>query len=476
MKMTISLVAMLLISILAFGQNFNQKSTEALKQRMDSVELNYWNSYSEVWEPSEYHYGYEVSGNMTLFYTDWTDLTSGEVVGEDRYEYSYNADGTIAEYFNLGWNEDSVDWENDYKEIYSYDLSGNETGSVRYRWDDTGEQWIGHDSTFNIYDSEGLLVEYSGYLWQGGQWIIRYFSTYTYEEHGWMEEHLHRMWYEDDQEWKNNIKWVYSYNDQGVMLTKTRYDQEVYEGAWVEEYRMEHIYNGENQLTTTNSAHWVTGLWEIYRTDTMSYNASGLLTEHLEYDVDEGVTRHNFIDEYSYDGNGNLTEYIHHNWDRNLLEVRPYAKHEYTYDLSYSMEDVLLPRGNSDWDYNHFPELFSDMPLSIHVYEWESDSWEDYVTMDYYYSEMNVIGVGVGQEKLASAQLYPNPVSDQLHVTLPEGSSTATLALYEISGRQVLRRQLEQGESLPVSFLPQGIYLYTLTVDGLIQSGKLVKR
>lgn len=475
MKKTISLVAMLLISILAFGQNFNQKSTEALKQRMDSVELNYWNSYQEVWESSKYHYGYDHRGQHILYYSDWTDFTSGEVSGEERNEYSYNADGSIAERNYFEWNEDSVDWENDSKELYSYDLSGNQTDYIRYSWDN-GEQWERRDSSINTFDAEGLLIEYNGFRWQDNQWILRYFSTYTYEEHGWMEEHLHRMWYEDDQEWKNNIKWVYSYNDQGVMLTETRYDQEVYEGAWAETYQMEHIFNEENQLTTTNSAHWVAEQWEIYRTDTMSYNATGLLTEDRGYYLDEGVMRPDYIYLYSYDAYGNLTEYIHHKWDRNLLDIFLYAKHVCTYDLSYSMEDVLLPNDDTDWDYKHSQELFSNIPLSIHVYHWESDSWEDDMTMDYYYSEMNVIGVGVEEERLAVAQLYPNPVSDQLHVALPEGSSTATLALYEISGRQVLRRQLEQGEGLPVNFLPAGIYLYTLTVDGVIQSGKLVKR
>lgn len=74
------------------------------------------------------------------------------------------------------------------------------------------------------------------------------------------------------------------------------------------------------------------------------------------------------------------------------------------------------------------------------------------------------------------ARLYPNPVNDLLQVDLPEGTSSATLSLYEITGRQVMRRQLEAGASLSLANLSPGIYLYNISVNGKIQSGKLVKR
>jgi hypothetical protein len=478
MKQTFTLMVLLLLSLAVSGQNSYQKSSDQLKQSLDTVNINYWDSNSEIWEYSNYCYTYDSLGRTILYLTTYMDYDNNTFQGEERYEYKFNPDGSMAEYLYLQWDEDSADWENDAKDVYYYTSSGNQAGYVSYNWDRNSEQWNPDDSIYNDYNVEGLISEYQGFERKSDQWIIRYYSSYSYEAHGWLNESVHRMWYEDDQEWKNNTKWVYSYNGQGELLSKTRYDQEVYEGAWVEESRLEMIYDSEGKLSTTNSSLWETDQWVLYRTDTMTYNPSNMLVEDRGYYLDEGNMRPNFIYEYSYDENENLTEYIQYSWDRNLLDIQPYAKSTYTYDLNYSMSDLLLPSVEDlDWDTNHFPQLFSNMPLGIHIYHWENDSWEDYMTRDYVYSEMNVHVVGSEQEDMAMlASLYPNPVNDLLQVDLPEGTSSAMISLYEITGRQVMRRHLEAGQSLSLSYLPPGIYLYNLSVDGKIQSGKLVKR
>ena len=87
-------MTLLLVSLVVFGQYSNPKSATVLKQRMDSLENNYWNSSSEVWASSKYHYAYDASGQMTFYYSTYTDIGTGEVIGEERYEYSYNADGS----------------------------------------------------------------------------------------------------------------------------------------------------------------------------------------------------------------------------------------------------------------------------------------------------------------------------------------------------------------------------------------------
>lgn len=116
------------------------------------------------------------------------------------------------------------------------------------------------------------------------------------------------------------------------------------------------------------------------------------------------------------------------------------------------------------------------MPLGFQVYRWKNESWEDERDFTYFYSEWNVQGVGLEENELVMARIYPNPVSELLQVELQEGSSKATLTLYELTGRQVLRRQLHSSGTISLSNLPQGVYLYSLSVDGKIQSGKLVKR
>ena len=60
-------MAVLLISLAASAQYSNQKSIQALKLRMDSVESNYWNSYDEMWDSTMFYYDFNASGQMTLY-------------------------------------------------------------------------------------------------------------------------------------------------------------------------------------------------------------------------------------------------------------------------------------------------------------------------------------------------------------------------------------------------------------------------
>jgi Secretion system C-terminal sorting domain/Family of unknown function (DUF3836) len=476
MKNFFTLMAVLLLSLTARAQHSNLKSSEALKFRMDSLESNYWDSYQEMWDTSMNYYDYNAYGQMTLYHNTWLDNSTGELLREGRYEYSYNEDGSMAEALVLEWDEDTDDWENDDLDVYTYDEDGNQTGSVGYRWDDANELWIRKDSSFNVYNDEGLLSEHSGYEWKTDRWVIRYFTSDTYEEHGWLDEHLSRMWYEDDQEWKNNSKWVYAWNEQGQSLGYVRYDQDVYDGPWLEESKVDKIYNDENLLYITNSGQWETDHWQINRIDTMDYNSSGWLIEVRGYYLDEGNMRQNNNYSYSYDASGNVKEYIYSYWDKNASKLVVYGKDLFTYDLSYAMTDIVLPDESSEWYGYLLLNQFSNIPMSIHVLHWKNETWVDYLKKTFFYSEKNVEGLGLEEQEREMVRVYPNPVSDHLYMDLPEGSSHATLSLYELTGRQVLRRKVDAGASLSLTALPAGIYLYRMSVDGKIQSGKLVKR
>ena len=475
MKQIFTLAAMLFLGLAANGQYSDLKSTQGLRQALDSMDLNYWDSYNEQWDSTRYYFEYNATGQMTLFYTTYKDNSTGDWLGEDRNEYNFNSKGNIIEYLYLQWDEDISDWETDTRKVYSYSSSGNQAGYVSYDWDDIGEEWIRDDSIHYYYNDERLLTEYTGAEWKTDHWVGRYLSEYSYNAQGLLSEQISRMWYEDDQEWKNNIKYVMTWNEQGQLLTKIRYDQDVYDGPWLEEYKQELSYNAKHLRTISSSAHWESDQWEIYRYDTVEYNTSGLPTENRGYYLDEGIMRPDYMHEYSFDASGNLVEYIVSNWDKNAMDLVLYGKSNYSYDLDYTVDDLLLP-SDSDWESDLNMDYVLNMPLGIHAYQWINDSWEDYKLTKYFYSPRNVEGVGVEYNELAMARLYPNPVSEMLYVALEEGFNKATLSIYELTGRQVLRRQLNTDGAVSLAALPAGVYLYSLTVDGKIQSGKLMKR
>jgi hypothetical protein len=83
-------------------------------------------------------------------------------------------------------------------------------------------------------------------------------------------------------------------------------------------------------------------------------------------------------------------------------------------------------------------------------------------------------------ENIARVTFFPNPASDEV-ILETEGMESAryTLAVYTITGRQVISRQVEPvvGSSrilLDVSKLPNGTYLTMLSSTNLVTKGKLL--
>ncbi len=84
--------------------------------------------------------------------------------------------------------------------------------------------------------------------------------------------------------------------------------------------------------------------------------------------------------------------------------------------------------------------------------------------------------LGKGEELVtASTALgaaYPNPAAEQVFIpyNLPKGTHNAVLKLTDITGREVgnytLKQKMQDRQTISVSRLPNGLYLYTLVADG----------
>lgn len=64
--------------------------------------------------------------------------------------------------------------------------------------------------------------------------------------------------------------------------------------------------------------------------------------------------------------------------------------------------------------------------------------------------------------------VYPNPVKDWLHVTLPEYNSTSTIQIYSVEGKKVYQNSVpsnSRSSEINVSKLPQGSYVIKLIND-----------
>lgn len=72
-------------------------------------------------------------------------------------------------------------------------------------------------------------------------------------------------------------------------------------------------------------------------------------------------------------------------------------------------------------------------------------------------------------------QFWPNPVIDMLSITIPE-QNKATVSITDLAGKVVLERQIMATDQLNLEALKSGAYILNTTINGVINSFKIIKK
>jgi serine protease AprX len=75
-----------------------------------------------------------------------------------------------------------------------------------------------------------------------------------------------------------------------------------------------------------------------------------------------------------------------------------------------------------------------------------------------------------------SFSVYPNPFDEQLKIQWSEMNSIGELQLYNATGQLILQSKINSNQTLSVAHLKPGMYFYLLQSDGLMKSGKIIKK
>lgn len=112
----------------------------------------------------------------------------------------------------------------------------------------------------------------------------------------------------------------------------------------------------------------------------------------------------------------------------------------------------------------------TDMNLTMHAYPQHGSytatltSWNDGIP--FVFSHQVVTGcVGLEEHEAESFLLYPNPVSDLLHISAPAASYPFSFDIFDRSGRLLRSSVLTEGETVNVSALSAGVYF--LSINGI---------
>ncbi len=83
------------------------------------------------------------------------------------------------------------------------------------------------------------------------------------------------------------------------------------------------------------------------------------------------------------------------------------------------------------------------------------------------------VSAGIHYSDGAPVTVFPNPVSNRVYIR--GHFSSASFALFTISGQECLRRTVTGLTEIDMSHLPGGIYSYVLTTQEEIMCGKFIK-
>ncbi len=92
----------------------------------------------------------------------------------------------------------------------------------------------------------------------------------------------------------------------------------------------------------------------------------------------------------------------------------------------------------------------------------------------YYYAEKSI---SINKIFEGTSGIYPNPFSDFLSFSFSDYDGQKIIfELFDLQGRKLISKTVQEGETINAAELNSGIYFYTLDFDGERKSGKLIKQ
>ncbi|MDD3077539.1 MAG: T9SS type A sorting domain-containing protein [Paludibacter sp.] len=263
---------------------------------------------------------------------------------------------------------------------------------------------------------------------------------------------------------KNSIDYVkndsmlYNYDDNGRRISKTYYQWEETTGEWVWQSNAYYTYSGDTIITSSD---------EGIDDKELVFYKNGLQDSTLRFEKDgDGVWKPSSSSKYSYNVESNPVLIIDYSYDETNQTFEPTMKADYIYGIdvngkNYCYGNFLFWDGTM-WtdttDYQNGMQLVQSIELTI------------------YYTMKQVKAV-VNRSKTTEANtvsIYPNPTTEGIYIN-SDMEMENTISIYNLNGSKILCQKVKGNEYVPVSGLPDGIYIITVSNQNGTFKEKLIK-
>jgi hypothetical protein len=465
------------INASAFSQKLRLKSSNLLKQRLDSIIYQNRTDVNGQWfVSSKKIYTYDEHNNLTLYVKyEWNTSLSAWIPLE-KEEYEYNSSGYVKLFVSYKW--DAGAWIGFSKKEKVYNENGSIAVSDYYYWDTITKQWMGSQKNEYIYESNGDEILNTQYSWYKDikTWVpfLKYESTYN--ETGLRTQYLGFKWDVTNMVWLDYWKAGTTFNQETGLFQSEGYFWDNTTQQWAGSVKREYKYdiNGNEILYIAYEWDKTNSSWVGYLKDEKEYNANNVLNYYIAYFWDNANS--NWLGNYKslsiYDEFGNQTQVINHNWDTTNHQWKLQNKSELEFDSTFSFPDLIVPKNllenNMQYYYTHKLTNFTN-----YIWNESENQWIATSKFTPYYSETNKTNVPLFNE--TEIMIYPNPFKDNLIINCNGFSDTISFDLYDAKGRKIYSKEIKNLETIQLENIKSGLYFYHIGLGDKLQIGKLIK-
>jgi len=279
---------------------------------------------------------------------------------------------------------------------------------------------------YYTYDASGYLIEDSVYDFLGVAPVNKF--VYTNNAGGAVTDQVTYAW--SSGSWNPNRHVFYTYDSYGHMTTMTT---QTYSGSGWVNYQKDSFYfpGASNKHTLLVYADWTAGSWV----------PSGVYGFHV-----------NAADHWD-----TLYQY---GWDIATLALDTFQKEYYTYDAYGNLKYT------GAINYLSGTGAYEDTAVDLNTYYYET------------YNDGLTVNDPASTVAGPTVNIFPNPVSNTLHITLLGLSvhSKAKITVTNTAGLQILNDEISEGNNeIDIAALRYGIYIVSVTGDGIFYRQKIVK-
>lgn len=329
-----------------------------------------------------------------------------------------------------------------------------------YDWDTTNLSWKNNYKYVCTYNSQGLLIDISYFYWNTGTKKANFTERYYYTYYS-----------------NNKIKDILyqTYNTTSNM--------------WVNSYVTSYTYTSFLENSTIESSYWNSSFnqWTFDIRYIYNYDANNVLTK-INYEIySNNAWNNNWKYDYSYENN-NVSELLYSNWVNNAWQN--YSKYKYGYNNNVKETTTYQTWVKNNWrnsEYYQYAYNQNNLNNEIFYSYWDTIQnvwveslkytndydannnltqvtttyiyygyWYNYKKENYYYSQYADNLVNK-ISKTNNLAVYPNPSKDFIY--FPAALKLESIDLYNYNGQLVYSLQNNNLiSSISIATLENGIY------------------